>query len=414
MQLLHRDNVFAVKEQAPNYDRNNPLLKLARAIETVDLAAERSHYLVDSLQFLFPIDTFEFYGPQGGDAHILDPLKQDNKTDFQKQNVKDFTMTDTFLVRGIAVAGDWLGPFIKLSYRGGPESQLSLGTRHKLGKSIRLWIKVNSRVCSEPLLVPYNPRTDRYEIEIWSCTEAVKQKLGAKALAAFESKALRFDNTLVIGATADLQRHKLSDFPVLNVVPEDAMHPLHPLRLEVAWTDEGQTFWDSLAGLNYKYTFNMKVRGWDHYLAVGSSSHPHGGIGNLEYRNLFSNYGSYAATAELGRDIEWWNFDAFGHKSLGSRREDFMAVDYMDLHLVRGNAGIGLHRHRDNQEAFLMMDGRALMIVGDWCKFPDRERALEVRTLRSGHLALLKGGQLHALLNTTDEDAHLFMFGGYD
>ena len=27
------------------------------------------------------------------------------------------------------------------------------------------------------------------------------------------------------------------------------------------------------------------------------------------------------------------------------------------------------------------------MVVGDWCKMPDRERCLEVRTLRSGHLA---------------------------
>jgi hypothetical protein len=37
-----------------------------------------------------------------------------------------------------------------------------------------------------------------------------------------------------------------------------------------------------------------------------------------------------------------------------------------------------------------------------------------VRTLRSGHFAMLKGGQLHGLMNATDVDIFLFMFGGYD
>jgi hypothetical protein len=54
------------------------------------------------------------------------------------------------------------------------------------------------------------------------------------------------------------------------------------------------------------------------------------------------------------------------------------------------------------------------MVVGDWCKMPERERCFEVRPLQSGHMAMLKGGNLHGLMNLTDEDASLFMFGGYD
>jgi hypothetical protein len=159
----------------------------------------------------------------------------------------------------------------------------------------------------------------------------------------------------------------------------------------------------------------MVLRGWEHYLGVGTSGNPHGGVGFLEYRNLLSNYGRYAASRELGRDIAPWSFDAFGQKAPGTRREDFMAVDYMDLHIVRPNAGIGLHRHRDNQEAFLMMGGGGgLMVIGDWCQLPNRERCFEVRTLKPGHLALLKGGNLHGLMNPSDEDLFLFMFGGYD
>ena len=62
-----------------------------------------------------------------------------------------------------------------------------------------------------------------------------------------------------------------------------------------------------------------------------------------------------------------------------------------------------------------MMEGRGYMVIGDWCKMPmRRERCFEVRTLRAGHFAMLKGGNLHGLMNSIDEDASLFMFGGYD
>jgi len=54
------------------------------------------------------------------------------------------------------------------------------------------------------------------------------------------------------------------------------------------------------------------------------------------------------------------------------------------------------------------------MVVGDWCKVPECDRCLEVRTLEPGHLAMLKGGNLHGLMNHTDENLSLFMFGGYD
>jgi mannose-6-phosphate isomerase-like protein (cupin superfamily) len=118
---------------------------------------------------------------------------------------------------------------------------------------------------------------------------------------------------------------------------------------------------------------------------------------------------------ELGRTIPPWSFDAFGKKAPGERREEFMAVDYMDLHIVRPNAAVGLHRHRDNQEVFMVIGDRGgLMVVGDWCEMPNRERCFEVRTLKPGHLAMLKGGDLHSLINPSDEDLFLFMFGGYD
>jgi mannose-6-phosphate isomerase-like protein (cupin superfamily) len=91
-----------------------------------------------------------------------------------------------------------------------------------------------------------------------------------------------------------------------------------------------------------------------------------------------------------------------------------MSIDYMDLHILKPECGIGIHRHRDNQEIFFMMKGTGVMVVGDWCKMPNRERAFEIRTLTPGSFTLLKPGQLHALFNVTDEDLQLLMFGGYD
>jgi mannose-6-phosphate isomerase-like protein (cupin superfamily) len=112
--------------------------------------------------------------------------------------------------------------------------------------------------------------------------------------------------------------------------------------------------------------------------------------------------------------LETWNLDASGRKAQQGQTESFLAVDYMDLHLMDPACGIGLHRHRDNSEAFLMLDGEGWMVIGDWADTGRRARCFEVRLLRSGHLALLKGGNLHGLSNPGAGRAALFMFGGYD
>lgn len=210
------------------------------------------------------------------------------------------------------------------------------------------------------------------------------------------------------------------------------MHPIRPLVLELAWANQSANVWDSRDGQNHRYEFNMLLRGWNHYFQVGQSKNPHGGVGFLEFRNLFSGYFDHESerraafggdwAPELSRDLEGWNFDAStwhpagrrGPKAGGPKREDFLAVEYMDLHILQPDCGIGIHRHRDNQEVFFLMQGKGLMVVGDWAKFPKRQRAFEIRTMLPGDLTVCKTGQLHALYNALDEPASLFMFGGYD
>lgn len=414
--ILHSDVVVTVPPgTTPPYRSANPLLKLLSLLEHVQLGASREHYFAEQSQYLFPIADLALYGPSAPDTDVLDPAAQDNKTDFQKQNVSDFHTTDTFVVRGIAIAGDWVGPFLRLSYRGGPDSTLSQAANHQLGGQVHLWLKVNGVATPTPIVVPYNAMSDRYEVELWGYPRAdLANQLDGRGVQALQTGELLARPDLVIGQASDFAREALDSKLVMDVAPDNTMHPLRPLVLQMAWSNDTGQFWDSKNGANYHYQFNMLVRGWDNFLGAGISPNPHGGVGYLDYRNLLSNYGRYAGSNELARSLQPWNFDAFGRKGHNGDVESFMAVDYMDLHIVLPNCGIGLHRHRDNQEVFLMMQGQGYMVVGDWCQMDNRERCLEVRTLRSGHFAMLKGGNLHGLMNPSSEPMNLFMFGGYD
>jgi mannose-6-phosphate isomerase-like protein (cupin superfamily) len=415
VEIVHTDVVIDVPPgTTPPYKVDNPLRKLLTLMEQVQFAASREVYLTEQTQYLFGVADLTMYGPAGDDHAISDPAQQDNKTDFQKQNVSDFHTTDTFLVRGLAATPDWTGPFLRISYRGGPDSLLSQRAGHTLGGQIHAAVKVGN-TAYQTVTLPYNEVSDRYEVELWGYPGSnLAGQLDDRGQAALQRGELLVRTDMVQGSASDFNREGLDGQYLVQVAPGNAMHPILPLDVQLAFSDDTGTVWDSKDGANYRYQFNMIVRGWDHFLGVGISPNPHGGVGFLEYRNLLSSYGRYAGSHELDRTLMPWNFDAFGRKGHNGDVEPFMAVNYMDLHIVLPDCGIGLHRHRDNQEVFLMMDGEAYMVVGDWCKLDSRERCMEIRTLRAGHFAMLKGGNLHALMNPSDENLSLFMFGGYD
>lgn len=446
MQIVEPEipNVVA-SPQRPNYNANNPILRVVRAIERVEHAAEREHYLPDSLQYLFPFRDLALYSPAGGESAVTDPRQQENKHDFQKQNIADFKLRDVYVVRGYANAGNWTGPFLQISYRGA-DTELERLNGGPLGPSIQMWIKVGAYQADALIKVPYNEGTDRYEIELWGFPGGnLRDLLDGKARASFDAGRIVARPDLVRGSYDDFRgpgfdadREKGNRQPdpqpvlIFGRAPDHTLHPVRPLRIEVAFANADATAWDSQSGKNYRLEFNMLLRGWMNYLAVGISANPHGGIGFLEFRNVFSNYFGYELQRraaldgrwenELGRDLDTWNQDSnswrYGEglngKANGRKRESFMSVDYMDLHILQPECGIGVHRHRDNQEVFLMLHGKGMMVVGDWCQFPNRERCFEVRTMLPGDMTICKTGQLHALYNKTDAPAELFMFGGYD
>jgi hypothetical protein len=416
MKIAARDQVVPVPPGTdPDYNDENPLRRLVAIASDNRLAAGRlAYFQQDHLQTLLPIDSLTLYGPREPRQDVLDPRQQDF-VDFQKQNLKDFTLGDSRIDRGWVTVDEWTGAFLRVSYRGGPDSKLSQTSGHKLGESIRLHLKVGAAVTPEPLVAPYDEASDRYQIELWAYPgDDLRSRLDADARAAMDRGSVVVRRDLVQGSADAFRREALEGRATPGVSPQHAMHPTLPLRVELAWADHTLQHWDSNGGRNYAYEFSMTVRGWDNYLRVGSSLNPHGGLGTLEYRTLLSNYFEFKATGELGRTPAPWSGDAFGSKDHGGRREPFLAVDYMDLHIVRADAGIGLHRHRDNQEIFMVLENEGIMVVGDWCELPGRDRAFELRYLPAGHFAMLKPGQLHGLMNPTDEDLPLLMFGGYD
>jgi mannose-6-phosphate isomerase-like protein (cupin superfamily) len=414
--LLHTDTVSRVNPGTdPNYDQNNPLTRLITMLETFEVAAEREHYLFDEAQYLVPIRSLSLYGPRSPEQDNLNPEFQDNKTDFQKQNVSDFVMGDTLLMRGPVSVDGWTGPFLRISYDAGTESELARRRGGPLGESLLLYLKVNDTAAPELLRVPYNQRAGRYELEIWGYPGTdLASKLDEEGRQALASGELIVRPELLRGSLSDFERDGKDGLYMGDVAPGNSLHPLKPLHVELAWTTQDRAVWDSLDGANHHYEFNMIVRGWQSYLEVGLSQNPHGGVGTLEYRNLVTNYKFPNHPAELGRWLNSYNFNAYRTKNHGNGFEPFMSVDYMDLHVLKPNCGIGLHRHRDNSEIFFMLSGVGYMVVGDWARMPQRERCFEIRLLKPGHFAMLKGGNLHGLMTATDEPASLFMFGGYD
>jgi mannose-6-phosphate isomerase-like protein (cupin superfamily) len=416
MEIVASDQVFAVKPpQTPNYRSNNPLNRLMSVLETIELGAERECYLLNSVQHLIAYDYLELYGPSGDQWNMLDPKLQDNKEDFQKQNIRDFRCADARLARGWATVAGWTGPFLLLSYRAGPDSKLSVLANHQLGQTIKAYVKVGSIAAPQLLTIPFNPITNRYELEIWAYPgNDLRSKLDVRGVAALDRGGLVARTDIVQGLASEFAREGLDNRDLRTVAPSHTMHPILPLIVEVAWTDATATNWDSNGGNNYHYAFGMLFRGWDNFLQIGISESPHGGFGFLHFRNLLSNYFAFQDSNELGRDLLPWMFNANGVKSSTPGRERVLSVEYLDLHILKSTCGIGLHRHRDNQEVFFVTSGVGIMVFGDWCQFPNRQRCFEIRTMNTGSFTLVKPGQLHALFNVTDEDLSLLMFGGYD
>ena len=207
MTIVSGDKVFAVKPPATiDFKSNNPLARLMSLWNRSICRPSVSTTCSTRCNICCPSTFWSCTALRVIRGTVADPQQQDNKEDFQKQNIKDFSCTDARIARGWATtrgdsnAGDWTGPFLFLSYRAGPDSKLSHTAGHSLGASIRVFARIGSGTGAR-LDVPYNPETDRYELEIWGYGGTdLRGKLGPKGQAAFDRGGLIGNPALVPGS----------------------------------------------------------------------------------------------------------------------------------------------------------------------------------------------------------------------
>lgn len=109
----------------PDYNRDNPLAKLIGLNRGAATRGRTGVLCREQHAVPLPNRAPGALWPERTGCRHSDPTHQDNKSDFQKQNVKDFTTADTRLVRGLVQARDWSGPFLRLSCTAGPDSLLT-------------------------------------------------------------------------------------------------------------------------------------------------------------------------------------------------------------------------------------------------------------------------------------------------
>ena len=100
--------------------------------------------------------------------------------------------------------------------------------------------------------MPYNPQSNRYEIELWSYPgNDLRSKLDIKGAAALDAGRLVVRTDLVQGTLAELAREGKDGLFMAQVAPSHTMHPILPLSLELAWGDAEGKVWISYNSPDY-------------------------------------------------------------------------------------------------------------------------------------------------------------------
>ena len=77
----------------------------------------------------------------------------------------------------------------------------------------------------------------------------------------------------------------------------------------------------------------------------------------------------------------------------GSERDFDSLLTFVHEVTVPSGTSIGLHRHVENEEVYIMVKGRAEMTIDD-----------QIRTVNAGDVILTRDGMAHAIRNAGEED----------
>jgi len=355
----------------PDYDRDNPISTLAQRAASISLAGGESLYVRDSLHSLFPLVSFGLPSEDPSIAHDGRPSTQ--------EALRRYQLGDYYVVKGLLRFGGSPRNFVRVGYA--PASRAAT--------PLRLEIEIGS--VSRKLTFPFLNESGEYAVEFWSVSEAALTSLPAEVRAATTGGGVVLDAAFPPGNPLDYQASRLKGTAWETGDPNDVNHPLRPAPLKI--TIAGSA--GPIIG-PHKLGFKMIRRGFEAFRSDRFSNNTHGGTGTIE-GILF-----YNAEANDPDHIE---------RRRGAEVERLFPAKYMQYVRFGPGASIGIHRHKENLDAFWVTRGSGLGVVIDAVALDGTERTVELRRLRAFEGMIVRPGQMHGLLRDTEEPLEMFAFG---
>ncbi|MEH2113042.1 MAG: cupin domain-containing protein [Nostoc sp.] len=330
--------------------------------------------------------------------------------------------------------GKFISNFLRLEYRGSRLVEQVREKKRLLNSGVIAWVRLlpedQSKKAESRVKLHYCPWIDAYTVEIWETLEApntsyhdfqILDQMGRNGLitrvkafnpALQDIKAL----TQIELAFRENDRNLPTGYQISDA--DTAWDNDYARSHQEPRTQDPSSPQNTISDQNYLINFQ---RGW--FLQAPN-------IQPVRYRNAMMDADNPDRGDDNIIDMRWIVQRELGGSNIffhevtippGKVEGTHQHIGTEELYYITEGEGIAYMRVGDDPATDKyptverqVMDGQGFMVVGDWCKMPERERCFEIRTLQSGHFAMLKGGNLHALMNATDEQVSLFMFGGYD
>ena len=392
-ELLVLSTIFACSLAAqgsphvPDYDVDNPIVTLTQTAKSVPLAAGPEQYHLDSLHYLFPLDSFGIPAD--------DPSLATDGRNSTKEALRRYKLGAYSIVKGWVNYGGGRRNFLNIGYR-------CDSTGNSFAGEVRLALGVGTLKRDFPMV--YDRETGCYQLEIWAVPPASESALpgGLRGLA--RNGRLLLDESALPGNPLDYVAERLEGSLWDVGDPDDINHPLRPAGLTL-------TFRDSRGSVDgpHKVAFKMVRRGYDAFRTRRWGNNPHGGTGST--RGTVFYIADNDEPDGILRSLEPGHPLADGSPAAEAVTERFYTAKYMMLVEFGPSASIGIHRHTHYMDAFWVFRGSGMAVIADAVPMDGTDPTVELRRLRAFEGFIARPGQMHGMLRDTDEELEIFAFG---
>lgn len=374
-------------EHAPDYDNDNPIVTLTQTAKSVPLAGAPEQYYLDSLHYLFPLESF---GIPADDPSLATDGRNSTKQALRRYQLGDYT-----LVKGLVNYGGGRRNFLNVSYRCDPNGDSFAG-------EVLLTLAVGN--VERELSMGYDRETGCYQLEIWAVPPAAEPTLPGGLRSLIPHKRLLLDDTALPGNPLDYVAERVEGTLWDIGDTNDINHPLRPAGLTLTFRDS-----NSRVDGPHKVAFKMVRRGYDAFHTRRWGNNPHGGTGSTR-GTVF-----YVAENEepdgILRSLEPGEPLADGSPAAEAVTERFYTAKYMMLVEFGPSASIGIHRHTHYMDSFWVIHGSGMAVMADAVPIDGTEQTVELRRLRAFEGFIARPGQMHGMLRDSGEELEIFAFG---